>query len=235
MVQDAKQGRQWVDRGWYLVLEFGHSNSDRYDAVVRHARRGPGYIALLDENRALVHRNLYQPDELRHFWKSFQRVRAWQSARLFACGDPVTGDEVVPAIECYLFVREHALCDGRWRDLPTFIGCPNIRIALHPELATAWFRHARRYGSIFRLDKEWLSERLEVGLARYRCCPLVRAERAWELLRRLPEEIVPRRDRRWRTERKPFFRHDWQVVSPASDDAYADFMRETLQAEAARR
>ena len=229
MAQKTQQDRQWADRGWYLVLEFGHSNSDRYDEAVRLARRGPGYLALLDENRALIHRNLYRGDDLRHFWRLLERVRTWKSSRLFTCGDPVTADEATPGVQCHLFFRKPSFCRSKWRDWPMFIGCPNLSLSLDPSLGTAWFRRAYRSGRIFRLDKGWLSERLEFTLQYYRCCPQVRPEPARELLRRLPDEIDAAQDRRWRVERDTSARPASGGVRPASDEAYAEYLREIFR------
>jgi len=235
VAQDTGQEHRWADRGWYLVLEFGHSKSDRYESAVRLARRGPGYLALLDENRALVHRNLYRGDDLRHFWRLLERVRAWKSTRLFASGDPVTADEAADGVECYLFFSEHSLCESRWREWPMFIGCPNTIITLRPDSPCAWFRRARGSGTAFRLDKAWLEERLEAGLHAYRCCPLLRPRRARELLRLLPAEIDPTRDHRWRVKGRASSRPPRQELRPASDDAYADYLADVFRSALAGR
>jgi hypothetical protein len=236
VAQETQQTRTWADRGWYLALEFGPSNSDRHEIAVRLARRGPGYLALLDENRALVHRNLYRRDDnLRHFWRLLDHVRSWKSARFYFCGDPVTADEAAPGVECYLYFRKHSLCEGAWGEWPMFIGCPNAGIALRPDLPSAWFRRSHRSGRVFAVDKTWLSERLESGLLRHRCCPLLEAERVREMLHRLPAEIDPARDRRWRVDRRGYAPEGWHELRPAGDDAYADYLAEVLEPAAGAR
>lgn len=87
---------QWVDRGWYLILEFGESSSEKLDRVVAIARRHPGFIRLLDENREIVYRNVYRHRDLSRFWTLFERVRNWKSTRVFINGNPVRTDELWP-------------------------------------------------------------------------------------------------------------------------------------------
>lgn len=90
------QPSQWVDRGWYLVLEFGETTSDKLDRVLRVARRHPGYVKLLDENRQIVYRTLYRRRDLSLFWPLFERVRNWKSTRVFVNGDPVSLEYLWP-------------------------------------------------------------------------------------------------------------------------------------------
>ncbi len=82
-------GPAWVDRGWYVVLEFGESASEKLKSTVVLARRHPGFIKLLDENREIVYRNVYQRRDLPRFWALFERVRGWKGTRVFVNGDPV--------------------------------------------------------------------------------------------------------------------------------------------------
>ena len=90
------QPAQWVDRGWYLVLEFGETTSDKLERVVRIARRHPGYVKLLDENRQIVYRTLYRRRQLDLFWSLFERVRSWKSTRVFVNGHTVSIDYLWP-------------------------------------------------------------------------------------------------------------------------------------------
>lgn len=87
---------QWVDRGWYLVLEFEDTTSDKLDRALRIARRHPGYIKLLDENRQIVHRVLYRRRDLLLFWSLFERVRNWKSTRVYVNGNPVSLEYLWP-------------------------------------------------------------------------------------------------------------------------------------------
>lgn len=84
------QPAQWVDRGWYLVLEFGETTSDKLDRVLRVARQHPGYVKLLDENRQIVYRTLYRRRDLSLFWSLFERVRSWKSTRVYVNGNPIS-------------------------------------------------------------------------------------------------------------------------------------------------
>ena len=87
---------QWADRGWYLVLEFGESSSEKLNRVVTIARRHPGFVRLLDENREIVYRNLYRRRDVSKFWTLFERVRNWKSTRVFINGNPIRIEDLWP-------------------------------------------------------------------------------------------------------------------------------------------
>lgn len=87
---------QWVDRGWYVVLEFGESSSEKLNRVVTIARRHPGFMRLLDENREIVYRTVYQRRDLNKFWTLFDRVRTWKSTRVFINGNPTRIEDLWP-------------------------------------------------------------------------------------------------------------------------------------------
>ncbi len=90
------QPTQWVDRGWYLVLEFGETTSDKLDRVLRVARQHPGYVRLLDENRQIVYRTLYRRRDLNLFWLLFERVHNWKSTRVYVNGNLISHEYLWP-------------------------------------------------------------------------------------------------------------------------------------------
>ena len=86
----------WADRGWYVVLEFGESASEKLNSTVTLARRHPGFIKLLDENREIVYRNVYQRRDLNRFWVLFDRVHTWKGTRVFVNGNPIKIENLWP-------------------------------------------------------------------------------------------------------------------------------------------
>ena len=89
-------GTAWADRGWYVVLEFGESASEKLNSTVTLARRHPGFIKLLDENREIVYRNVYQRRDMNRFWVLFDRVHTWKGTRVFVNGNPIKIENLWP-------------------------------------------------------------------------------------------------------------------------------------------
>ncbi|MGL4651540.1 MAG: hypothetical protein ACRC1H_19190, partial [Caldilineaceae bacterium] len=69
-----------------LVLEFGHSRSEFYDFAVEIAQRQSSYVALLDENRRLVHRVVLGRTQMRTFWRLWDYVQNWADTRVYVNG-----------------------------------------------------------------------------------------------------------------------------------------------------
>jgi len=74
---------------WQLVLEFGESRSDLFTFALTVAQQQPGYVALLDEDRRMVHRVHFQKNEMRRFWRLWEYVQSWSTTRVYLNGDEV--------------------------------------------------------------------------------------------------------------------------------------------------
>ncbi len=94
--QPSERTKTWINRGWYVALEFGESSSSNFTSVVNTARRHPGFVKLLDEKREIVYRNIYTHSDLAKFWRLFGMVRAWRNTRVFVNGQPVGLLDVYP-------------------------------------------------------------------------------------------------------------------------------------------
>ncbi|MCB0062823.1 MAG: hypothetical protein KDE19_11930 [Caldilineaceae bacterium] len=81
---------------WRLVLEFGESHSGFFDIVLTEARRRPGYVQIMDENRRMVHRIRFEKKELRYFWILWEYVQSWSSTQVFVNGKELRTWEVYP-------------------------------------------------------------------------------------------------------------------------------------------
>lgn len=80
--------------GWQLVLEFGESRSDFFTFALELAQRLPGYVALMDEDRHLIHRIHFRKGEVRHFWRLWEYVQSWSSVKVYLNGDEINKFEL---------------------------------------------------------------------------------------------------------------------------------------------
>lgn len=76
--------------GWQLVLEFGESRSDFFALALSAAQKQPGYLALMDENRRLIHRIHFQKGEVRRFWRLWEYVQSWSTTKVYINGDEIS-------------------------------------------------------------------------------------------------------------------------------------------------
>jgi hypothetical protein len=76
--------------GWQVVLEFGESRSDFFTFALELAQRRPGYVALMDEDRHLIHRVHFRKGEVPHFWRLWEYVQSWSSVKVYLNGDEIS-------------------------------------------------------------------------------------------------------------------------------------------------
>ena len=87
---DADNGDDASAPGWQLVLEFGESRSDFFALALSAAQKQPGYLALMDENRRLLHRVHFQKGEVRRFWRLWDYVQSWSTTKVYINGDEIS-------------------------------------------------------------------------------------------------------------------------------------------------
>lgn len=92
--QDESEDVDVTNSGWQLVLEFGESRSDFFTFALELAQRLPGYLALMDEDRHLIHRIHFRKGEVKHFWRLWEYVQSWSSAKVYLNGDEVSKAEI---------------------------------------------------------------------------------------------------------------------------------------------
>lgn len=81
---------------WRLILEFGHSRSEYFPAILARCQRLPGYAQLMDEDRKLVYRVTFTRSELRRFWQIWDYVHGWSTARVYLNGEELEKWKVWP-------------------------------------------------------------------------------------------------------------------------------------------
>jgi len=87
---DDDTGDDPTTPGWQLVLEFGESRSDFFDIALDAARAQPGYLALMDEDRRMVHRVHFRKGEVRRFWRLWDYVQSWSNTKVYLNGDEIS-------------------------------------------------------------------------------------------------------------------------------------------------
>lgn len=92
--QDESDDANVTNSGWQLVLEFGESRSDFFTFALELAQRLPGYLALMDEDRHLIHRIHFRKGEVKHFWRLWEYVQSWSSVKVYLNGDEVSKAEI---------------------------------------------------------------------------------------------------------------------------------------------
>lgn len=80
--------------GGQLVLEFGESRSDFFTFALEVAQQQAGYVALMDEDRRMVHRVYFQKGEMRRFWRLWEYVQSWSSTKVYLNGDEINKTEL---------------------------------------------------------------------------------------------------------------------------------------------
>jgi hypothetical protein len=71
---------------WHTILEFGHSRSTYYNLAVELAQKQEGYLALMDENRQIIHRVRFRKGKLRPFWRLWDWVQNWPTTHVYVKG-----------------------------------------------------------------------------------------------------------------------------------------------------
>lgn len=81
---------------WQLILEFGESRSDYFTLALNQAKRLPGYMQIMDENRRMIHRVRFEKSELRRFWMLWEYVQSWSTTQVYVNGKALQKWEIYP-------------------------------------------------------------------------------------------------------------------------------------------
>jgi hypothetical protein len=77
------------EEGWHLILEFGQSRSEYFDFALTLAQRIDTFTQLVDEDRKVVYRVMFQKDKLRDFWRLWNYVEKWSATRVYVRGEEI--------------------------------------------------------------------------------------------------------------------------------------------------
>jgi len=100
IAESSNRGRQTQTKEskhpWQLVLEFGDSRSEYFIYALNQAKRRPGYLQIMDENRRMIHRVHFAKSEMRYFWSLWEYVQSWSSTQLYLNGNEIQKWKVYP-------------------------------------------------------------------------------------------------------------------------------------------
>ncbi|MCB0123578.1 MAG: hypothetical protein KDE58_15105, partial [Caldilineaceae bacterium] len=63
---------------------------------LNQAKRMPGYLQIMDENRRMIHRVYFEKSEMRRFWSLWEYVQSWSSTQIYVNGRELRKWEVYP-------------------------------------------------------------------------------------------------------------------------------------------
>jgi len=90
------RGKAGKKRKWQLVLEFGDSRSELFTFALNHAKKQPGYLQIMDENRRMIHRVHFEKTEMRRFWRLWEYVQSWSSTQVYLNGKEIHKANIYP-------------------------------------------------------------------------------------------------------------------------------------------
>ena len=80
----------------HLILEFRHSRSEFFAAVLHQAQRRAGFMQILDEDRHVVYRVAFRKNEMNAFWQLWNYVQNWTGTRIYSQGQELQKSHVYP-------------------------------------------------------------------------------------------------------------------------------------------
>jgi len=240
----------WLDKGWYLVIEFEKSTSGLFPEALRLAQAQPTYCQLMDHRGHVFHRVILSETEAEQALELLELIQNWSHARAYVKGNPIQPADVMRQIECYALRRNRGtlsecllLARGDW-PFPAALGCrwDAVQLEWTGEPFNTWTRYWFQIAlmdsdHLLVIDKNRLQSRLDTALAAHGSCPMVQAARLEEILGRLPGCIDLDKEPEWRRDsRYPIrtsiyvpspLRHVPSVV-PTDVDAYRRYMTRIL-------
>lgn len=220
----------WVDRGWYVVLDFGSSRSPQFKEVEELARSLPDHQELLDENGQVIYRNIFRQNSMLDFMLLYQLVSSWKSCLVYVNGNKVdlSVDEM-NGLSCYLaslesnpnYCRNMPLV--KTKGVPEYIGCVKSHVAIYPWGWKPWYNfvtriHDGRYAEVNVAD---ILNTVQDNLQAVSLCPLINWDRTQAIIEALPARIDMDAWPYWHI-------NEHRHISPRSVSDYFDYMLKIL-------
>lgn len=185
-----------------VEIAFGKSSSAQYPRAVEICRKVPSYTEVI-EGPALSHRIVLPITEVELLINVWELVGNWKSSRMLIDGQPASkSDLVYGGVGCFRS-RQRAFkpeqyCFGEKAHDANIWGCKRLGMPV-PEWGGGWldFGTMDRKG-VWHFDKERIRQELEAGLHEHRLCPVLDRTKALETLKKLPDTINPKVDKRWK-------------------------------------
>lgn len=243
----------WLDRGWYLVIEFEKSTSGLFKDALRLAQAHPSYCQLMDHRGHVFHRVVMREDDLAQAMELLELIQNWSHARTYFRGDELESSVARSQLECYAWrLSAGGLCtcrllpEGGWA-FPASLGCGWDAVQLQwlggsrSDGIRHWFHCGRmEKNRLLVVDKDRLWSRVESEIAAHGACPMLDSAAIEQIVRRLPETIDVRREPAWRLlnvrelhrvisrPHFPSYLKELPPVLPRSPEAYDRYMARLL-------
>ncbi len=204
----------FVDRGWYMVMEFELSSSGKFAQAVEIAKQNPHFTELVDERGVSIYRTIYFKDQFPRFHDLFEIVGGWKNTRFY-----FKGTEIKP-IELETWYTSFRAYWGHRRSLnitdycgqskinpyPDFIGCydRNIYLRWRDPLMThyhqgsrMWYSFGKRSGNEFLIDKTAMHHYLKSLNPDFHPCPAYGHHIVDQVIHKLPNSLKPAEGKQW--------------------------------------
>jgi hypothetical protein len=245
---------KWIDRGWYLVLEFELINSTRFETALEIAKKNPHFVELVDERGVTFFRTIYFKKDFPKFGELYDLVGTWKNTKLFFKGDDLAKEHFENWFTSYKqywghrkTLNDQDYCGvGKFNTYPDFLGCYDRNISLrwrdplviHYQYSSkVWYGFGKRVGLIYKLDKSAIVNYLNKINEEYLNCPCYGHALVDRYLNKLPNEINPSVQPEWQFKEeylklsagRTFFNYDIAMttmpdICPVSEKAYEKFM-----------
>jgi hypothetical protein len=246
--------RTWIERGWYLVLEFELANSARFNAALEIAKKNPNFSELVDERGITFFRTIYFKKDFPKFTELYALVGAWKNTKLNFKGDDLAKEDFeiwFPSYQQYWghrkILNESDFCGiNKFETTPDFLGCYERNISLrwrdpmviHYQYSSkVWYSFGKRVHELYRVDKQAMLTYLKTINEEFLACPCYGQDRIEHYVNKLPAEIDPGVHKEWQFKEdylklsagRAFFNYDIAMstmpdVCPVSEKAYEKFM-----------
>lgn len=252
---------QWIDRGWYLALEFELSNSPKFETALELARQNKHFVELVDERGVSLYRTIHFKADFPKFDQLFSIVGLWKSTKMYFKGDAIRKEDFEIWYTCYKTYWGHRKTLGendfcgtsKLHKFPDFAGCYERNIYLrwrdplyaHYQLSSRmWYSFGKRQHGVYVVDKPAMAAFLEKTNEEYKACPCYGHAAIERVLHKLPKEINPAIHKDWQFKEdflklsasKAYFNYDIAIsvipeICPVNEKAYVKYMERIFRTE----
>ncbi len=198
----------WIDRGWYLAIEFELSKSMRFEEAVDLAKENEHFVELVDERGITWYRTIFFKKNFPEFTVLYDIVKGWKNTRFYLKGDEIKKEDFAIWYECYARywghrkdLLDHDYCGPeKFSAYPKFLGCYDRNIGLEWRDPVAnyygyrsklWYSFGKKEKNVYRIDKEAMLKFLNKANKEYATCPCYGHTLIDHYLLKLPDEINP--------------------------------------------
>ncbi|KAB2880032.1 hypothetical protein F9K33_06900 [bacterium] len=252
--EKPEESLRWVDRGWYLVVEFELVHSPKLDAALELAQKNAYYAELVDERGVTFYRAIYFKTDFPKFLEIYDIVGMWKNTKLNFKGDDIAKNDFEIWYTSYKQYWGHRktlnsadYCGvNKMSHYPDFLGCYDRCIEFrwrdplftHYQFSSkVWYSFGKRVGHVYVLDKQAILNHLNKVNKEYHACPCYGHSLIDLYVNKLPKEMDPVLHKEWQfkedylklSANKSFFNYDIALstmteICPVNEKAYYKFM-----------